>query len=111
MGDKYLVWDDDKKSNGFFNKIEELCKSIIGDVSFSAEFDRQYEYSDKDVLKVLICRCEETDHIILIKPFDQGVLVLWFLYLHQYRATDYTKLGTFMCEESDKNPFKGLNNC
>ena len=110
MGDKYLVWDDDKKSSGFFNKIQDLCKSIIGDVSFSAEFDRQYEYSDKDVLKVLIGRCEETDHILLIRPFDQGGIgFMVSIFAPNTQATDYTKaMGHFICEESDTNPFKGL---
>lgn len=110
-GSSFLVWDDDKKSKGFYQKIEDLCKSIIGNVTFTSEFDRYDEFSEKMVLKIVICYCEDTHHRVLIRPFDYdgdiGFMVS--IFAADANPLDYTQaLGHYMCEESETRPFKGL---
>ena len=108
-GGTFLVWDDDKKSKEFYQKIQDLCKSIIGRVSFNSEFQR-LEYGD-DVLKIVICYCEDTHHRVLIRPFDYDGYIGFMVSIFAPDANprDYTKaLGHFMCEESESKPFAGL---
>ena len=109
QGDKYLVWDNDDKSKGFFKRIEQVCKSIIGDVEIRSEF-HQYELSDKVVLMVVICYCKDTKNVVLIRPFDQGGIGFMIsIFGPNTNSTDYTKaIGHFMCEESETKPFQGL---
>jgi hypothetical protein len=111
QGGMYFVCDDDVESKGFYQKIQDLCKSIIGDVSFIAEFERYDEFSEKMVLKVVICYCEDTHHRVLIRPFDDGGAVGFMVSIFGPDANprDYTKaMGHFICEESETRPFEGF---
>jgi hypothetical protein len=108
QGDTYLVWDDDIKSNGFYQKINQLCESIMGNVEIRSEFDRLED--GKDVLKVVICYCVDTKYIVLIRPFDQGGIgFMVSIFGPNTKPMDYEKaMGHFMCDESDTKPFRGL---
>ena len=108
-GGTFLVWDDDKKSKEFYQKIQDLCKSIIGRVSFNSEFERLED--GRDVLKIVICYCEDTHHRVLIRPFDYNGDIGFMVSIFGPDANplDYTQaLGHFMCEESESKPFEGL---
>jgi hypothetical protein len=108
-GDKFLVWDDDKKSKGFYQKILDLCKSIIGRVDIGSEF--QTLEDGKHVLKIVICYCEDTHHRVLIRPFDDDGAIGFMVSIFEPDANprDYTKaMGHFICEESETRPFEGL---
>ena len=107
QGDTYLVWDYYIKSNGFYQKIEDLCKSIMGNVEIRPEFEG---LEDRDVLKVVICYCKDTKHVVLIRPFDQGgVGFMVSIFEKDSNRLDYTEaMGHFMCDESDTKPFRGL---
>ena len=108
-GDKFLVWDDDMKSKGFYQQIQDLCKSIIGRVGINAEF--QSLEDGKDVLKIVICYCEDTHHRVLIRPFDYDGYIGFMVSIFEpdANALDYKKaMGHYMCEESESKPFEGL---
>ena len=108
-GGTFLVWDDDKKSRGFYQKIQDVCKSIIGNVDFNSEFQRLED--GRDVLKIVICYCEDTHHRVLIRPFDYNGDIGFMVSIFGPDANplDYTQaLGHFMCEESESKPFAGL---
>jgi len=111
QGGMYLVMNSDSKSKGFYQKIQDLCKSTIGNVTFSSEFDRYDEFSEKMVLKIVICYCEDTKHVVLIRPFDDDGAIGFMVSIFGPDASpmDYTKaMGHFICEESESKPFEGL---
>jgi hypothetical protein len=109
QGGMYLAMDSDSKSKGFYQKIQDLCKSIIGNVHISSEFQRLED--GKDVLKIVICYCEDTKHVVLIRPFDDDGAIGFMVSIFGRDASpmDYTKaMGHFICEESESKPFEGL---
>ena len=108
-GGSFLVWDDDKKSKGFYQKIQDVCKSIIGRVDFNSEFQRLED--GRDVLKIVICYCKDTRHRVLIRPFDYDGYIGFMVSIFEpdANALDYKKaMGHYICEESETRPFEGL---
>lgn len=108
-GGTFLVWDDDKKSKGFYQKIQDVCKSNIGNIEFNSEFQRLED--GRDVLKIVICYCKDTRHRVLIRPFDYNgdIGFMVSIFAPDANPLDYTQaLGHFMCEESETKPFEGL---
>jgi len=108
-GNRYLVWNSDEESKGFYQKIQDLCKSIIGRVDFNSEFQRLED--GRDVLKIVICYCKDTHHRVLIRPFDYfgAIGFVVSIFAPDTSPLDYAKaMGHYMCEESESKPFEGL---